>query len=86
MDFWRPLLRLWRGGAGWRLVLAGCRCCMQRELNSNLSGSKVYYTNSLILLVNEILGSKVHYQKGFNLFVFLYEICSMEVAVLLLVI
>jgi len=37
----------------------------KKELIENLSGSEVYYANSLILLVDNMLCSKFHYQKGF---------------------
>ena len=40
---------------------------MNRELNSNLSGNKVYYTNSSILLEKNMLCNKLHDQKGFDL-------------------
>jgi len=52
---------------------------MKRELNLNLSGNEVYYTNSLILLVKNMLCSKLHYQKGFNLNPFSYKIVRSRV-------
>ena len=39
---------------------------MKRELDSNLYGNEVCYTNSLILLVKNLLCSRLHRQKGFN--------------------
>jgi len=47
---------------------------MKRDLNQNFSGNEVYYTNSLILLVKNMLFSKLHCQKGFNLNPFSYKI------------
>ena len=47
---------------------------MERELNRNLSDNEVYYTNSSILLVKNMLCSKLHCQKGFYLILFAYEI------------
>ena len=40
--------------------------CMKRELNSNLSGDEIDYTNSLILPGTNMLCSKLHCQEGFN--------------------
>ena len=37
---------------------------MRRKLNLNLSGDEVYYTNSLILLVKNMLCSKLDCQKA----------------------
>ena len=45
----------------------GLHASMKRELIQNLFGNKVYYTNSLILLVNNMLCSKLPCQKDFNL-------------------
>jgi hypothetical protein len=39
---------------------------MKRELNWNLSGNEVHYTNSSILLVKNMLCSKFYCQKDFN--------------------
>ena len=39
---------------------------MKRESNQHLSGNAVYYTNSFILLVKNMLCGQLHYQKGFN--------------------
>ena len=47
---------------------------MKRKSNKNLPGNEVYYTNSLVLLVKNMLCSKLHYQKYFELIVFLYKI------------
>ena len=47
---------------------------MKRDLNLNLSANEVYYTNSLILLVKNMLCSKLHCQKGFDLNPFSYKI------------
>ena len=38
---------------------------MERELNQNLSGNDVHYTN-LIRLVKNMLCSELHCQKGFD--------------------
>ena len=47
---------------------------LERESNQKLSGNEVYYTNSLILLVENVLCSKLHCQKGLNLILFSYKI------------
>ena len=47
---------------------------MKRESNQNVSGSDVYYKNSLILLVENMLCSKLLCQKGFNVIPFSYQI------------
>ena len=39
---------------------------MRRELYLDISGNEVNYTNSLKLLVKNMLGCKPHCQKGFN--------------------
>ena len=39
---------------------------MKRELDHNLFGNEVYRTNSLILLVKNMLCNKLHCQKGSN--------------------
>ena len=49
---------------------------MKWKLYENLSGNEVYYTKSLILLAKNMLYSKIHYQKGFNLNPFLYKIVN----------
>ena len=49
---------------------------MKNESNQNLSGNEVYHTNSLILLVQNMLCSKLHCQKGCNLIRFSYEILN----------
>ena len=43
---------------------------MNRELSQNLSGDEVYHMNSLILLVENMLCSKLDFQKDFNLTLF----------------
>jgi len=43
---------------------------LKRGLKENLSGNEVYYTNSSISLVNNMLCSKLPCQKGFNLLLF----------------
>jgi len=45
---------------------SGARFYMQRELNENLSGHYIYCTKCSILLVNNMLCSKPHYQKVLN--------------------
>ena len=53
---------------------------MNRDLNSNLSCDKVYYTNTAMLLVKHMLCSKLYYQRTFNLIIFLYKIpCHVRV-------
>ena len=47
---------------------------MKTELRQILSGYEVYYTNSLMLLVKNMLRSKFHCQKDFNSFFVSYEI------------
>jgi hypothetical protein len=47
---------------------------MNSELNQTLSGNEVCSTNSLILLVKNMLYSNLHCQKGFNLILFSYKI------------
>ena len=47
-------------------------CCRERGLiekgvNLKLSGTEVYYTNTLLLVVKNMLRSKLHYQKDLNL-------------------
>ena len=44
------------------------------ELNQSLSGSEVYFTHSVILLVKNLLCSKLHCQKDFNSILSLYKI------------
>ena len=43
---------------------------MKIQLNQNLSGNEVYYTNSVIVLVKSILCSKVHCHKVLISFLF----------------
>ena len=47
---------------------------MKRELDSKLSSNEFSYTNSLLLLVKNMLCSKLDRQKGFNLILFLFKI------------
>ena len=47
---------------------------MKRKLNRNLSGNEISYANSLILLVKNVLCSKVHCQQRFNFILFSYNI------------
>jgi hypothetical protein len=47
---------------------------MKCELNQNLAGNEVYNTNSLISPAKNMLCSKHHCQKGFNLIPFSYKI------------
>ena len=49
---------------------------MKRELNQKLSGNEGYDANSLILLVKNMLCSKLHCQKDFNLIPFSYKIAT----------
>ena len=51
---------------------------MKRQLNQNLSGNEVYSTNSLILLVKNMLCSRLHGQKGFNSISLLIEDCIVQ--------
>ena len=46
------------------------RSYIERELNSNLSGNEDHYTDTLILLVNNMLCSKLHCQTGFSFILF----------------
>ena len=43
------------------------RFLYERRIELNLSGNEVYYANSPILLAKNMLCSKLHCQKGFNL-------------------
>ena len=47
---------------------------MKREVCQNLSGDEVDFTNTLILLVRNMLCSKLHCQKGFYSILFSYQI------------
>jgi len=49
------------------------RPCMKRKLNK-LSGNEVYYTNSLISPVNNMLHSKLPSQKGFILILISFKV------------
>ena len=50
--------------------ISSCTTCQrilyEKEIKSKLSGNEGYYTNSSILLVKNMLCSKLHCQKGFN--------------------
>ena len=46
----------------------------ETKIKFNLFGNEVYYTNSLTLLVKNMLCSKVRCQKAFNLILISYEI------------
>ena len=46
---------------------------MKREFTQNLSRDEVCYTNSLILLVKNMLCGKLHYQQGFKLILVSYK-------------
>ena len=48
----------------------------EKRIRLKLSGNEVYCTNAVTLLVKEMLCSKLHYQKGFNLILFSYEVSS----------
>ena len=50
---------------------------MKRESNQDLSGNEVHYTNSLTLLVKNMLRGKRHYQKEFDSIAFSYEMLTM---------
>ena len=45
-----------------------------KGIESKRTGNEVYYTNYLTLLVQNMLCSKLHCQKGFDSIFFLYEI------------
>jgi len=49
------------------MFFLGKKYDMKGGLNQNISGSAVYHTNSLILLVRNMLCSKLHFQQGFDL-------------------
>ena len=51
---------------------------MKRELNQNISGNKVYHTNSSILLVKSMLCSKIHHQNDFKSIPFSHKISEAE--------
>ena len=46
----------------------------KRKLNQNLAGNEFYNTDLLILLVKNMLCSKLHRQKGFDLILLAYQI------------
>jgi hypothetical protein len=48
------------------LVVQGQDTCMKRGLNQNLSVNEVHYTNLEMLLLQDMLCSRLHCQKGFN--------------------
>ena len=47
---------------------------MKRKLNQNLADNEVDYTNSWILLVHNMLCSKLRCLKGINFIIFSYKI------------
>jgi hypothetical protein len=47
---------------------------MKRDSNKKRCGNEVYYTKSEILLVKNMLRSKLHCQKGVGLILFSYEV------------
>jgi hypothetical protein len=51
------------------------RSFIKRELNQNLSGNEVHYTNSLISQVKNMLCSKLHCQKELDLVPCSYTVC-----------
>jgi len=51
---------------------------MQRDLNQDLSGNAICHMNSVILLVKNMLYSKPHRQKGFNLILFSCKVGIVE--------
>ena len=64
-----------RGGSGHHPPppSARRRRYMKGELHEKLSGNEVYCKNYSILLVESMLCSELHCQKGFNPIIFLYE-------------
>jgi len=46
----------------------------EKIIKLNFRGNEVYHTNSLVLLVKDILCSKLHCQKGFYLILFSYKV------------
>jgi len=62
-----------RGRGAWHKVILGdgghgARATLyEKGFKLQLFGNEVYYTNSLLLLVQNMLCSKLHYQKDFNL-------------------
>jgi len=52
------------GASSGRLLLA--QAYMTGELDANLSGNEFDYTNSLTILVKNMLRNKLHRQKGFD--------------------
>ena len=57
-----------------RVKRPGPESYIKRELNWNLSGNEVCYTNSLILLVKNMLCSKLHRHTDFYLIIFSFRI------------
>ena len=64
----------------WKIVKPACQRKYGRGISyemknkSKLSGSEVYYTNSLILVIEIMLCSKLHRQKDSNLIFVAYKI------------
>ena len=50
------------GGCAWRAAV-GRGVLFEKGVNLKLSGNEVYYTNTLLLVVKNMLRSKLHYQK-----------------------
>ena len=56
----------------------------EKKIRLYISGDEIYFTNSLILLVKNMLYSKLHCQRGFNLILFSCKIWGAAFAALLL--
>ena len=52
-----------------RCIVAGSGASMKRILDQKRSGNEVYFTNSSILLVKNMLCSNLHCRKGFDLII-----------------
>jgi hypothetical protein len=59
--------------ATWSLAASSAGFYMKKALHENLSGDEVYNTNSLTLLVKNVLWIKLYCQ-GLNLVIFSYKI------------
>ena len=79
---WRPLGELsetYGMAASDTLYLAGSvpsRILYEKAFTLRLSGNEVSNTNLSILLVKNMLCSKHHCQRGFNLILFSYKMCT----------
>jgi hypothetical protein len=58
-----------------------CGILFEKIITLKLSGYQVYYTSSLVLLVENMLCSELHYQKGFDLIPFPYKIWELGLEV-----